>query len=163
MRMQRDTLGAKQIDEATDGGECVAGTDGDEDVIAVTGGHLGLGNFHECPGQVGCVYVSHCNYRVFAISHWRGCGGTEAVVWGAHSYEFPRTSHSRHAIACLDLNEYGADVGDSRDVQTFANLVAYTELHLAALQTCRWVLPPGASPPQGSVTAIAVRNRVGGR
>ena len=80
MLMQRDALGTNQIDEATDGGECVTGADGDEHVVAFRGVHQGLGSFHECPGQVGCVYVSHCNYRVFAISHWRGCGGTEAVV-----------------------------------------------------------------------------------
>jgi len=67
--MQRDTLGANQIDEATDGGECIAGADGDEHVIAFAGVHVGLGRFHERPGQVGCVYVSHCNCRVVAISH----------------------------------------------------------------------------------------------
>lgn len=69
--MQRDALGANQIDEATDGGECVAGTDSDEHVVAFTGVHVGLGSFNECPGQFGFLYVFHGNYSVSAGSQCR--------------------------------------------------------------------------------------------
>jgi hypothetical protein len=71
MRMQRDALCASQIDHATDGGECVAGTDSDEHVIAFPGIHVGLGSFDECPGQLGFLYVLHCSCGVFAGSPWR--------------------------------------------------------------------------------------------
>jgi hypothetical protein len=39
-------------------------------VIAFTGVHVGLGSVNECPGQLGFLYVSHCNYRVSAVSQW---------------------------------------------------------------------------------------------
>jgi hypothetical protein len=32
---------------------------------------VGLGRFNKCPGQAGCLCVSHCNYRVSAVSQWR--------------------------------------------------------------------------------------------
>jgi hypothetical protein len=69
--MQRDALGANEIDEATDGCECVAGTDSDEHVISFTGVHVGLGGFNECPGQLGFLYVLHCSSGVFAGSQRR--------------------------------------------------------------------------------------------
>jgi len=71
MWTQWDAFGSNQIDEATDRCEHVAGADSDEHVVAFTGVHVRLGNFNECPRQVGCFYFSHCNYRVFAISQWR--------------------------------------------------------------------------------------------
>jgi len=70
MWMQRDVLGSNQIDEATDRCERVAGSYSDEHVIAFTGVHVGLGSVNECPGQLGFLYVSHCNYRVSAVSQW---------------------------------------------------------------------------------------------
>jgi len=68
-------------------------------------------------------------------------------VWWAYSHEFPRTNHSRIVHSCLDLDENGADVGDSPDVQTFANLIAYAELHVATLRMFRRA-NPGASRPR---------------
>ena len=68
---QRDMLGRNKFDEAADRCERVAGADSDEHVVAFTGVHVGLGRFNKCPGQAGCLCVSHCNYRVSAVSQWR--------------------------------------------------------------------------------------------
>jgi hypothetical protein len=80
-------------------------------------------------------------------------------VFGAYSHEFPRTDHPRNARRCLDLDEYGAYVGDSADAHTLANLITYVKLHVAPCPDSTCALPRVLAA-LGCVTAIAARNRV---
>lgn len=59
-----EALGINRFKELANRCEGIAGSDRDEGVIAFNGVHVGFGSFNECPGRVGCFYVSHCNYRV---------------------------------------------------------------------------------------------------
>src|SRR4029450_12876982 len=141
--MQRDALAANQIDEAADGCECVPGADSDEHVVAFTNVPAGLGSFNECPGQVGCFYVSHCTYRVL-LFHSRADAGLSPSCEG-----LTLTSSHGHTI---------------REKPVVVSTWISTVPPSVTVPPCR---PSRTSSPiqnfiRGSVTAIAVRNRVAG-
>jgi hypothetical protein len=68
MRTQRDVFGSNQIDEAPNRCERVTRSNSDENVIAFTGVQSRFCTLNECPGQVGCLHVRHCDHRPLGAS-----------------------------------------------------------------------------------------------
>src|SRR4029079_16724401 len=74
-------------------------------------------------------------------------------------YQFPRADHAQATLNCLDLDEHGADVGDSADARTHSHLVTDVKIHLPTSKAPKTTAIAGTSSHR-NVKTIAARNRV---
>jgi hypothetical protein len=76
---QRDPLGSNQFEQLVYCRKRVAGTDGNEDVVAFNNIQVWLDYLNQSPGQVRLLYVLHCDHPGLDVSFWREVGADSIV------------------------------------------------------------------------------------
>ena len=76
---QRDPFDSNRFEQVVNRRERVAGTGRNEGIVAFKDIQVWLGYLNQSPGQVGLLYVLHCDHPGLGVSFWRQVGADSIV------------------------------------------------------------------------------------